>query len=91
LSPEIDLVVVKKIISLCIGRGKPTLCIRRKAAVLGTLWRCGWDTTVEIVSLGYTVLRDTEEHEVIIPNSVMASSVVIRLEQTSRSPDVTVG
>ena len=40
LSPEIDLVVVKRIISLFIGRGKPTLCIQRKAAVLGALWRC---------------------------------------------------
>lgn len=47
--------------------------------------------TVEVVSLGYTVLREVEEHEVIVPNSVMASSVVIRLEQTSRSPDATVG
>ena len=46
LSPEIDLVVVTRIISLCSGRGKPTLCIRRKAAVLGALlWRCAWDTT----------------------------------------------
>jgi small-conductance mechanosensitive channel len=35
--------------------------------------------TVEVVSLGYKVLRDAEEHEVIVPNSVMASSVVIRL------------
>ena len=34
LSPEIDVVVVKRITSLCSGRGKPTLCIRRKAAVL---------------------------------------------------------
>ncbi|MFA4915497.1 MAG: mechanosensitive ion channel domain-containing protein [Syntrophales bacterium] len=33
--------------------------------------------TVEVVSLGCTVLRDADKHEVIVPNSVMASSVVI--------------
>jgi small-conductance mechanosensitive channel len=38
--------------------------------------------TVELVSLGFTILRDTEDHEVIVPNSVMMSSVVIRLGQT---------
>jgi small-conductance mechanosensitive channel len=43
--------------------------------------------TVEVVSLGYTVLRDTDEHEVIVPNSVMASSVVIRLGTTRVSAD----
>jgi small-conductance mechanosensitive channel len=43
--------------------------------------------TVELVSLGFTVLRDAEEHEVIIPNRVMVSSVVIRLGQTKLSPD----
>ena len=37
LSPEIDLVVVRRIISLLIGSGKLTLCIQRKAAVLGAL------------------------------------------------------
>lgn len=35
--------------------------------------------TVESVSLGYTLLRDAERHEIVVPNSVMASSVVIRL------------
>ena len=35
--------------------------------------------TVQVVSLGYTVLIDTEGHEVIVPNSVMVSSVVIRI------------
>ncbi len=34
---------------------------------------------VERVSLGYTVLRDSESSEVIVPNSVMAGSIVIRL------------
>ena len=45
--------------------------------------------TVELVSLGYTVLRDSEDHKVIIPNSVMANSVVIRLGHTGLSPDST--
>jgi small-conductance mechanosensitive channel len=34
--------------------------------------------TVEQVSLGYTILRDTEKSEIIVPNSVMISSVMIR-------------
>ena len=38
--------------------------------------------TVEQVSLGYTVLRDADRSAVIVPNSVMASSVVIRIEGT---------
>ncbi|HRE25756.1 MAG TPA: mechanosensitive ion channel family protein [Anaerolineales bacterium] len=33
---------------------------------------------VETVSLGYTVLRDGQGHEIIVPNSVMTSSVVVR-------------
>lgn len=41
--------------------------------------------TVEAVSLGYTVLRDAEQQEVVVPNSVMASSVVIRLGPASPS------
>lgn len=36
--------------------------------------------TVEQVSLGYTGLCDEDGNEVIVPNSVMASSVVIRIE-----------
>lgn len=35
--------------------------------------------TVDQVSLGYTVLRDDDRSEVVVPNSVMASSVVIRI------------
>ena len=45
--------------------------------------------TVELISLGYTVLRDTEEHDVIVPNSVMMSSVVIRIGKTKLSHDST--
>jgi small-conductance mechanosensitive channel len=39
--------------------------------------------TVENVSLGYTVLRDTDGHEVIVPNSVMVTSIVIRIERAA--------
>lgn len=39
--------------------------------------------TVGVISLGYTVLRDADSHEIIVPNSVMGSSVVIRLSGTS--------
>lgn len=35
--------------------------------------------TVEMVSLGYTILRETDDHEIIVPNSVMMTSVVIRV------------
>ena len=41
--------------------------------------------TVEAISLGYTVLRDTDKHEVIVPNSVMGSSVVIRIGSTNEA------
>jgi len=34
--------------------------------------------TIESLSLGYTFLRDSEGAEIIVPNSVMASSVVVR-------------
>ncbi|MGE0816775.1 MAG: mechanosensitive ion channel domain-containing protein [Vicinamibacterales bacterium] len=47
--------------------------------------------TVERVSLGYTVLRDAESSEIIVPNSVMAGSVVIRLRGTTASFDSTAG
>jgi small-conductance mechanosensitive channel len=35
--------------------------------------------TVEQVSLGYTVLRADANEKIVVPNSVMASSVVLRL------------
>ena len=34
---------------------------------------------VDDISLGYTMLRDVDGNEVIVPNSVMESNVVIRL------------
>jgi small-conductance mechanosensitive channel len=37
--------------------------------------------TVEVVSLGYTILRDKEANEIIIPNSVMISTIVIRVSE----------
>ncbi len=40
--------------------------------------------TVEAVSLGFTVLRDDDQHEVIVPNTVMGSSTVIRLNRAQR-------
>ncbi|HYR34397.1 MAG TPA: hypothetical protein VEQ87_08925 [Burkholderiales bacterium] len=33
-------------------------------------------------TLGYTILRDAQGNEVIVPNSVMVSNVVIRLAKT---------
>lgn len=39
--------------------------------------------SVELISLGFTMLRDTEQNEVIVPNSVMASNTVIRLGHTA--------
>lgn len=42
--------------------------------------------TVEEVSLGYTLLRDADNQEVIVPNSVMAGSIVIRTGALGRPP-----
>jgi small-conductance mechanosensitive channel len=47
--------------------------------------------TVERVSLGYTVLRDADSSEIIVPNSVMAGSVVIRIRGTHAPSDSTAG
>ncbi|MGH7770497.1 MAG: mechanosensitive ion channel domain-containing protein, partial [Candidatus Binatia bacterium] len=35
--------------------------------------------TVYALSLGYTILRNAENEEIIVPNSVMVSQVIIRL------------
>lgn len=37
---------------------------------------------VENINLGFTVLRDKENQEVIVPNSVMMGSIVIRVKRT---------
>ncbi|MGA7594275.1 MAG: mechanosensitive ion channel family protein [Gallionella sp.] len=42
--------------------------------------------TVEILSLGYTILRDTERNEILVPNSVMTNNIVVRLATTDASP-----
>ena len=43
--------------------------------------------TVERVSLGHTILQDAEGDEIIIPNNVMMSSVVVRLGAKKASPE----
>jgi len=35
---------------------------------------------VETIGLGYTALRDGAGHEIIFTNSVMATSVIVRLD-----------
>jgi len=35
--------------------------------------------TVEQLSLGYTVLRDLEGNEILVPNSIMVSNILIRI------------
>ena len=40
--------------------------------------------TVEVISLGYTTLRDGDRNQIIVPNSVMMSSVVIRLDKEAK-------
>lgn len=47
--------------------------------------------TVEDVSLGYTILRDVDANEVIVPNSVMVSNVVIRLARPPQGGEKTSG
>jgi small-conductance mechanosensitive channel len=40
------------------------------------------------ISLGYTALRETDKEEIIVPDSVMGSSVIIRLNASDvSSPD----
>lgn len=40
--------------------------------------------TIERLSLGYTTLRDENNNQVLVPNSLMMSSVVIRLSENGR-------
>jgi predicted MPP superfamily phosphohydrolase len=59
--------------------------------ITSQFWR-GWFTTprglvtaaVRDISLGYTLLNDEEENEVIVPNSVMANAVVIRMKEDKK-------
>ena len=39
MRPEMGIVVDRKISLKAVARGKPTVCKRRKAAVLGAVWR----------------------------------------------------
>ncbi len=43
------------------------------------------------VALGFTIFIDDDKHEIIVPNSVMVSSTVIRLERTRLPSDGTGG
>lgn len=42
--------------------------------------------TVELLSLGYTVLRDAQANQILVPNSVMISNVVVRLPPEALQP-----
>jgi small-conductance mechanosensitive channel len=42
--------------------------------------------TVSELSLGYTVLTDPDKHEIIVPNSVMVTQVIIRLAHEHGRP-----
>jgi small-conductance mechanosensitive channel len=42
--------------------------------------------TIDAISLGYTILRDEQNREVIVPNSVMASSLITRLGPAKSPP-----
>ena len=35
--------------------------------------------TIKSVTLGYTILRSGEDEEIVVPNSVMASAVIIKI------------
>ncbi len=37
--------------------------------------------SVEMLSLGYTILRDADQNEIMVPNSVMMSNIVIRVNK----------
>jgi small-conductance mechanosensitive channel len=39
--------------------------------------------TVTSVSLGYTLLKDTDDEEIVVPNSVMLNSIIVRLRAGS--------
>ena len=46
---------------------------------------------VELVSLGYTMLRDADANQIVVPNSVVASSVVIRLAHAAKPANPAAG
>ena len=42
------------------------------------------NSKVQLISLGYTVLLDADNHEVVVPNNVIVNSAITRVE---RVPD----
>ena len=38
---------------------------------------------VKVISLGFTILLDAKDNEIVIPNSVMMGSTVIKLKPTN--------
>ena len=44
------------------------------------------EARVEVISLGFTALRDKDGNAVVVPNSVMMSSAILRLAQPPAAP-----
>lgn len=44
---------------------------------------------IQLISLGFTVLLDDQQHEVVVPNSVMMNSTVIRIGRDTGIPQGT--
>jgi hypothetical protein len=42
--------------------------------------------TVQLISLGYTILRDGDDDPIFVSNSIMMSTVVIRIPDKDREP-----
>jgi len=40
--------------------------------------------TIESIMLGHTLLRDVEDSQIIVPNSMMANMVIIRVHQKGK-------
>jgi small conductance mechanosensitive channel len=45
---------------------------------------------VEFISLGYTTLRATDGHQIVLPNAIAASQVTINLSTTHASPPIVI-
>ena len=41
--------------------------------------------TVEQLSLGYTLLRDPDGNQIVVPNGVMIASIIIRIGDKKRA------
>jgi small-conductance mechanosensitive channel len=42
---------------------------------------------VQVISLGYTILLDSDENHILVPNSVMMSTIVIRIKKVCEASD----